>query len=58
MIICSCNVISDYDITQAVIKLKKNNPQQIITPEHIFKVLGHQPDCGTCIASINKIISG
>ncbi len=56
MIICSCNVISDGEIKRALDELKEEFPQLTITPDLIFKSLGRQPKCGSCITGITKIM--
>ncbi len=56
MIICSCNVISDYDIRRTVDELRQKNPRLTITTDLIFKSLGRQMKCGTCILGITKVI--
>jgi len=56
MIICSCNVIADSDIRQTVDELKQKNSRLTITADLIFKSLGRQFKCGTCIVGITKMI--
>jgi len=56
MIICSCNVVSDCDIRRTVDELKQKSPGLTITADLIFKSLGRQLKCGTCISGITKII--
>jgi len=56
MIICSCNVVSDSDIRHTVDELKQKSPRLTITADLIFKSLGRQFECGTCIAGITKIL--
>lgn len=49
MIICSCNVISDHDIAEAILELRKEDPLAVITPGVVFKKLGKRPNCGNCL---------
>ena len=49
MIICSCQRISDQDITSAIDWMRKSDPSTIITPGKIYHALGKKPDCGGCM---------
>lgn len=49
MIVCSCNVISDQEIADAIVQLRKEDPLAVITPGVVFKKLGKRPNCGGCL---------
>ncbi len=50
MIICSCNVLSDYDVRAAA------SMATCRTTSHVYGCLGCRPHCGRCIRTIRKII--
>jgi bacterioferritin-associated ferredoxin len=49
MIICSCQVISDTDVHNAIDWMRASDPRAIITPGKIYHALGKSPDCGGCM---------
>jgi bacterioferritin-associated ferredoxin len=51
MIICSCSVLSDYQVREA---LEGPNPPR--TPCQVHRNLGCQPQCGRCVKSMRKLI--
>ncbi len=50
MIICSCNVLSDKQVRNA---LAGQNPPR--TPAQVYRQLGCKPQCGSCVCSMRKI---
>ncbi|MEM7619833.1 MAG: (2Fe-2S)-binding protein [Pseudomonadota bacterium] len=56
MIVCSCNVITDQDIRQAVSKLNASQPNDMITISQVYKTLGQRPKCGSCLDNAIKIM--
>ena len=52
MIVCSCNVISDHDIRQAV-KTADELPR---SPKQVYGCLGCSAECGRCARTIKTII--
>lgn len=50
MLICSCAVISDHDIRNAIQWMRASDPLAVITPGKVYRALGKNPDCGGCIA--------
>ena len=52
MIVCSCNVISDHDIRQAV-KSADDLPR---SPKQVYGCLGCSAECGRCARTIKTII--
>jgi bacterioferritin-associated ferredoxin len=52
MIVCSCNVISDHDIRQAV-KTADEMPRH---PKQVYGCLGCSAECGRCARTIKTII--
>jgi bacterioferritin-associated ferredoxin len=51
MIICSCSVLSDRQVREA---LDAPNPPR--TPCQIHRHLGCEPQCGHCVRSMRQII--
>lgn len=49
MIICSCALVTDRDIHQAIDWMRNADPYTLITPGRIYRVLGKRPECGACI---------
>ncbi|MCG7492645.1 (2Fe-2S)-binding protein [Thalassobius sp. Cn5-15] len=49
MIICSCQVISDTDVHNAIDWMRASDASTIITPGKIYHALGKSPDCGGCM---------
>ena len=52
MIVCSCNVISDHDIRQAV----KSVDETSRSPKQVYGCLGCSAECGRCARTIKSII--
>jgi bacterioferritin-associated ferredoxin len=52
MIVCSCNVLSDQDIRQAV-EAADEAPR---SPKQVYGCLGCSPECGRCARTIKSII--
>jgi bacterioferritin-associated ferredoxin len=52
MIVCSCNVLSDAKIKDAL-----RNPACPRTPGAVYKCLGCKSSCGRCLETIKSIIS-
>ena len=49
MIVCHCMNISDRDIDNAVNWMRASDPEAIITPGKVYRVLGKSADCGGCM---------
>lgn len=49
MIVCQCSAISDRDIRAAVDWMRASDPATIITAGKIYRALGKQADCGSCL---------
>lgn len=56
MIICSCNVVSDQEIEAAVEKLVRADPRAILTADAVYRTIGVQPKCGTCLKNAAKLV--
>ncbi|MEG6507820.1 (2Fe-2S)-binding protein [Methyloligella sp. 2.7D] len=56
MIVCSCAMISDHDIEEAVTALRTRDPLVVLTPGLIYKYLGKRPSCGTCLPLITRLM--
>jgi bacterioferritin-associated ferredoxin len=52
MIICSCTVLSDKQVSAA---LDSPNPPR--TPCQVHRHLGCEPQCGRCVRSMREIIN-
>ena len=50
MIVCSCAVISDHDIRNAINWMQTVDPYAVVTPGRVYRALGKSPDCGGCIS--------
>jgi len=48
MILCSCCVIRQIDLANAIRALLKENPSAQITPNRVYRHLGKRPDCMDC----------
>jgi bacterioferritin-associated ferredoxin len=51
MILCSCNVISDNDVREA---LESPNPPR--TPSQVHRHLGCKAQCGRCVRSLREVM--
>jgi bacterioferritin-associated ferredoxin len=56
MIVCSCALITDKDIEEAVTALRTNDPLVVLTPGLIYKYLGKRPSCGGCLPLITRLM--
>ena len=52
MIICSCNVISDRQIEAAVEELVSSDADAVVTLDTVYRAMGWQPKCGTCLQAV------
>ncbi|MGO9172385.1 MAG: bacterioferritin-associated ferredoxin [Rhodomicrobium sp.] len=52
MIVCSCNVLSDHEVREA---LKSPKPPR--TPGRVHRHFGCKPRCGRCARSLCEIIA-
>ncbi len=52
MIICSCSVLSDKQVSAA---LDSPNPPR--TPCQVHRHLGCEPQCGRCVRSMREVIN-
>ena len=57
MIICSCNVLTKRRIAEAASALAVEDPNRPVTPGRLFKCLGAKPQCGTCFATVRRIVA-
>jgi len=55
MIVCSCNIITQREIADAISMLRTRDPFVVITPGLVFRALGKRPQCGTCLALVTRI---
>jgi bacterioferritin-associated ferredoxin len=55
MIVCSCSMITDKDIVEAVTALRTTDPLVVLTPVLIYRYLGKRPSCGSCLPLISKL---
>jgi bacterioferritin-associated ferredoxin len=51
MIVCSCNVLSDYDVRTVV------RTATYRTPSRVYGCLGCRAQCGRCVHTIRKIMN-
>lgn len=58
MIVCSCAVITDKDVAEAVSALRTGDPFVVLTPGLIYRLLGKRPSCGNCLPLITKLMVG
>ncbi len=56
MIICSCNVITTKAIMAAVDEIRAADPDMLITPGLIYKVMNVKPNCGVCLCHICELV--
>jgi bacterioferritin-associated ferredoxin len=52
MIICSCNVISDHDIREAVV----SSDVELCSTAQVYNCLGRLVHCGLCSRSVRRIL--
>lgn len=48
MILCSCCVIRQADLADAIRALRRENPNAQVTPNRVYRHLGMRPDCMEC----------
>ncbi|MGV1013796.1 MAG: (2Fe-2S)-binding protein [Methyloceanibacter sp.] len=58
MIVCSCSVITDKDVAEAVSALRTADPFVVLTPGLIYRHLRKRPSCGECLPLITKLMVG
>jgi bacterioferritin-associated ferredoxin len=56
MIVCSCSMITDRDVENAVSALRTADPFVVLTPGLIYRYLGKRPSCGGCLPLITKLM--
>ncbi|SIS82463.1 BFD-like [2Fe-2S] binding domain-containing protein [Roseivivax lentus] len=49
MIVCHCTGIRSADIRSAIDWMRSSDPDTIITPGKIYRVLGKKAECGGCL---------
>jgi bacterioferritin-associated ferredoxin len=54
MIVCSCNVLTDRQIRATLDAERAARPR---TAGQLYKCLGCRPECGRCLATIQRIMS-
>jgi bacterioferritin-associated ferredoxin len=52
MIVCSCNVLTDHQIRNAVL----GSPRPLLNPHQIYVCLGYSVRCGRCALSVKRIV--
>jgi len=57
MIVCSCNVLTRERIAAAAESLAADDPLRPVTPGRLFRTLGARPQCGTCFATVRRIVA-
>jgi bacterioferritin-associated ferredoxin len=57
MYVCSCNVITSYEIRQAIARLRNADPMRVLTPGLIYRTLGYRPKCGSCLPHVSQLIA-
>lgn len=57
MIVCSCSVLTNANITATAQMLARAEPGRPVTPGRIFRALGARPQCGTCFSLIRQIVA-
>jgi len=58
MIVCSCSIITDKDVAEAVSALRTADPFVVLTPGLIYRHLRKRPSCGECLPLITKLMVG
>ena len=56
MIVCSCSIITDKDVAEAVSALRTADPFVVLTPGLIYRHLGKRPSCGECLPLITRLM--
>ena len=56
MLICSCNVITDKEIEQAIISLLDKDPWQLIVPAKVYHTLKQRGRCCGCFPNVVETI--
>ena len=56
MIVCSCNVISDREIRQAVETLTNREPDAKLSARNVLAEMGCKPDCCGCMSHFRRIV--
>jgi bacterioferritin-associated ferredoxin len=56
MIVCSCAIISDKDVAEAVSALRTADPFVVLTPGLIYRHLKKRPSCGNCLPLVTKLM--
>lgn len=54
MIICSCNVLTDHEVIEALDRPSGPRPR---TPGQVYRCLGCRPQCGRCVATVARIVA-
>lgn len=52
MIVCSCNVLSDRQISDALARA----PGPVRTVGQVYRCLGCRPQCGSCVRSMRALL--
>ncbi len=56
MIVCSCNVISDLEVEEAVLGLLQEDPWRLIVPGRVLHAIGRRGECCGCYPTLLTII--
>jgi len=56
MLICSCNIITDKEIEQAIISLLDQDPWQLIVPAKVYHTLKQRGRCCGCFPNVVETI--
>ena len=51
MIVCSCHVVSDHEVREAM-----TTPDRPQTMSGVYRNLGHKPHCGRCAHTVKEIM--
>ncbi|MGE0628171.1 MAG: bacterioferritin-associated ferredoxin [Hyphomicrobiaceae bacterium] len=56
MVVCSCNRITDKEISSAVERLMLAAPSRLLTAGTVYKELNKAPCCGGCLPHAHELI--
>jgi bacterioferritin-associated ferredoxin len=56
MIVCSCSLITDSEVAEAVTAIRTADPLAVIKPGRIYRRLGKRPSCAGCLSLVRELI--
>ncbi len=56
MILCSCAVIRQNEMRDAIRELIEKNPKAPVTPNRVYRQMGKSPDCTDCAPLLTRRI--